>query len=216
MLRRDGSNLASVLDYLSRKHPYLKRRIEQYLAGIVQGLEHVKKTSLGQWETIAFTQRTLPNDKTWDFQAASMSDGTLRSLGVLVALFQKQENGAGRSLSLVGIEEPEVALHPAAARLLLDALGEAAESRQVIVTTHSPDLLDSNDIDNDCILAVQMGDDGATQIGPVDDAGRKVLRDRLYTPGELMRLNQLSPKVSIKDGPSPSDGVQAELFPDEP
>ena len=32
-----------------------------------------------------------------------------------------------------------------------------------------------------------------TVIGPVDDAGRSVLREGLFTPGELLRQNQLAP-----------------------
>ena len=42
----------------------------------------------------------------------------------------------------MGIEEPELALHPAAAGVLIDSLREAADTAQVLVTSHSPDLLD--------------------------------------------------------------------------
>jgi predicted ATPase len=127
----------------------------------------------------------------WRFFAGSMSDGTLRVLGILVALFQSQ-GSAVPSVPLVGIEEPEVALHPAAVGALLDALREASQSTQVIVTTHSPDLLDFADMDKELLLAV-WADKGATQIAPVDEASREALREKLYTPGELLRLDQLRP-----------------------
>lgn len=74
-----------------------------------------------------------------------MSDGTLRALGVLVSLFQ-YSNGGGAPVRLVGIEEPETALHPAVAGLLLDALKEASGRIQAIVTSHSPDLLDNSEL----------------------------------------------------------------------
>ena len=47
-----------------------------------------------------------------------MSDSTLRAFGVLVALFQ-QAGGNGGTPRFVGIEEPEAALHPAAAGVLI-------------------------------------------------------------------------------------------------
>jgi predicted ATPase len=121
-----------------------------------------------------------------------MSDGTLRALGVLVALFQGNGDASRR---LVGIEEPELALHPAAAGILTDSLQDASEHAQVFVTSHSPDLLDNESIPDESILAV-VAEQGETQLGPLDDAGRSALRDHLYTAGELLRMDQLRPDPS--------------------
>jgi predicted ATPase len=118
-----------------------------------------------------------------------MSDGTLRALGVLVAIFQST-NGA--SVPLVGLEEPEVALHPAAAGVLRDSLRDASRHTQLIVTSHSPDLLDDESFDPDTLRAVSA-QGGATAIGPLDAAGREALRTGLYTAGELLRMNQITP-----------------------
>jgi hypothetical protein len=93
---------------------------------------------------------------------------------------------------LIGLEEPEMALHPAAASVLLSALREASQHTQVLVTSHSPDLLDNPEIPTESLLAVE-NEDGVTVIGPVDSAGRSVLKERLFTPGELLRQNQLIP-----------------------
>jgi len=120
-----------------------------------------------------------------------MSDGTVRALGILVALFQTG-NGTGAHVPLVGLEEPEIALHPAAAGLLLDGLKEASRSTQVIVTSHSPDLLDDQQLDADSLLAV-YAEAGSTHIAALDQAGRTAILNRLYTPGELLRLNQMRP-----------------------
>ena len=62
-----------------------------------------------------------------------MSDGTLRALGVLVALFQNANTDTG-TRHLVGIEEPESALHPAAAGVLRDSLEDATAYAQILVT----------------------------------------------------------------------------------
>jgi predicted ATPase len=67
----------------------------------------------------------------------SMSDGTLRFLGILTALYTVEP------LSIVCFEELGAGLHPARVRLLLELLETAHRERgiQTIVTTHSPSLL---------------------------------------------------------------------------
>lgn len=188
MLIQDGSNLTSVFSQLS---PVVQKNIEEYLAVVVPGVQSVFVSKFGPKETLGFRQYVAGNEHPWRFLANNMSDGTLRVLGILVALFQGKGDTQKR-LPLVGIEEPEIALHPAAVGVLLDGLQDAAEKTQVIITSHSPDLLDNKDLDVESILAVEARD-GNTVIGRIDDASRSVLRDKLYTTGELLRLDQLQP-----------------------
>lgn len=188
LLRRDGSNLASVLGHLATANPAALERVVEYLRQVAPGVESVAKKSVGPMETIEFRQQVAGRKDPWAFMAANISDGTLRGLGVLVALLQSN----GRAPTLIGIEEPEVALHPAAVSILIDAVRDAAKTTQVIITSHSPELLDRDDLDPDAILAV-VADQGVTAIGPVSEVGRSALRDRLFTAGELLRMNQLAP-----------------------
>src|SRR5262249_31900337 len=102
--------------------------------------------------------------------------------------------GGDADASLVAIEEPESGLHPAAADVLFNALVDASVTTQVLVTTHSADLLQSSDLDADSLLAV-IAEEGVTKIGPVDAVGRSVLRDRLFTAGELLQMKQLRPAL---------------------
>jgi predicted ATPase len=136
-----------------------------------------------------------------------MSDGTLRALGILDALFQLGNNRMPR-VPLVGIEEPEVALHPAATAVLLDSLRDASGNTQILVTSHSPDLLDDERVKSASILAV-IAEQGVTHIGPLDAAGRSALRDNLYTAGELLRIGQMSPDMAAARSAS---GRQLRLF----
>jgi predicted ATPase len=211
LLARDGSNLAAVYKRLEHDDGARATRIEEYLAQVVPGVSGIQAKSLGPKETLEFRQAVAGVTNPWRFPATSVSDGTLRALGVLVALFQFSGNGRRKGASLVGIEEPETALHPAAAGVLLGALREASASTQVLVTSHSPDLLDDDSIDTSSLLGVAAGD-GATRIAPIDAAGRGALRDRLYTAGELLRLDQLRPDPELVNN---ARYVQAHLFPDD-
>jgi len=195
LLLRDGSNIASVLANVARNNKENMEVIREYLTRVVPAVHDVERKAVGPKETLEFRQDVAGAHHPWRFLAANMSDGTLRALGVLVALFQ---SGNGSRIPLVGIEEPEVALHPAAVGVLLDALRHASQHTQVLVTSHSPDLLDNSEIDIEQILAV-VAEDNVTRIAPIDAASRQVLRDRLYTAGELLRLNQLAPDASLFD-----------------
>ena len=196
LLKRDGGNAASVLARLSARSPEIKKRIEDYLGKVVTGITSVDRCSEGRQETIEFRQEVSGARASRRFSASNMSDGTLRAFGVLVALFQ--DAGVGAVPRLVGIEEPEVALHPAAFGVLIDSLRDGAERAQVLVTSHSPDLLDDKEISDDSIFSV-VAERGETRIGPVDKVTRSTLRGQLYTAGELLRMNQLKPDPGTFD-----------------
>jgi predicted ATPase len=70
----------------------------------------------------------------------SMSDGTIRLLAQMALLL------ADRSVTLACLEEPDSGLHPRLMIHLADALRQAAAERQVLVTTHSPELMDCFDL----------------------------------------------------------------------
>jgi predicted ATPase len=190
LLHRDGSNIASVMARLSDTKPKIKDRIKAYLETIVPGISEVDRIPLGPRETLQFRQRVVGSQHPWKFYAASMSDGTLRALGILVAVMQLAERR--NPVSFVGIEEPETALHPAAAGALIDALREAASHTQVVITSHSPDLLDQVNPANDTLLVV-ASEEGNTRIAPVDSASHQAIKKHLYSPGDLLRMDQLQP-----------------------
>lgn len=188
-LKSLGDNLASAVSFLERYAPNDMQAVSRYLNAVVPSVHGVERVSVGHMETLSFRQEMAGSKHPWKFPAHSMSDGTLRALGILVALFQ---GGQERRPTLVAIEEPEVALHPAAAGVVREALSAASERCQVLVTSHSPDLLDDMDIDADSIMAV-TGEGGVTRIAPLDAGSRQVMREHLYTAGELLKLNQLAP-----------------------
>ncbi|HAK97139.1 MAG TPA: chromosome segregation protein SMC [Planctomycetes bacterium] len=210
ILQRDGRNLASVLARMAREKSPARTQIIEFLSRIVPGLDDVGVRLVLRKETLEFKQVVNAAKARWRFPAESMSDGTLRALGVLTALLQSGNNG-DRSVPLVGIEEPELALHPGAAGILRDALRTASRTAQVIVTSHSPDLLDDKEILDQHLLAV-VNRNGETLIGPPDASDRASMRDRLYTAGELLRMSRIEPDEKA----ARPEAVQLELFPDMP
>jgi predicted ATPase len=202
LLAAAGENIASVLARMSTQAQERKVQVEELLRMIVPAIDGVDGVQIGPKETLEFRQSIEGAKHPWRFPAANMSDGTLRALGILVALFQP--GGAGR-VPLVGIEEPEVALHPAAAGLLMGALRKASLHRQVLITSHSPDLLDDPDLSEDEILGV-ASKGNASYISVPDAATRAVIRSGLYTPGELLRLDQVAPSFDLYErGPRQLD-----------
>lgn len=192
LLARDGRNAAGVLANLAARSPMFKKRIEDYLGRIVPGVVGVERVVARDRETLEFDQKVKGAQHPWRFGATNMSDGTLRAFGVLLALFQSGRDGIGLAQPFIGIEEPELAVHPAATAVLLDALRETAQHSQVLVTSHSADLLDNVGTSDDSVLAV-LAEDGVTRIGPLDEAGRSALKKGLFTAGELLRVDQLIP-----------------------
>lgn len=190
LLHRDGANLASVVARLRSESPETMERVKAYLSRIVPGIEDFDRAPLGPKETLEFKQDVQGADHPWRFYANSMSDGTLRALGALIAVGQL--GSAAQRVSLVGIEEPETALHPAAAGALMDALSEASEETQILVTTHSPELVDQLNVEEHDLLVV-VARQGTTWIAAADPASRDAIEKHLYTAGELLRMDQLQP-----------------------
>jgi predicted ATPase len=198
-LRSDGANAASVFEEIQRRSTLDIQRIDNFLSAIVPNTKIVDTVQHGKKLALEFTQEW---DKgKLDFEAFSMSDGTLRAFGLLLAVFQLD------TPHLMVVEEPEASLHPAAAGVVLDILRQAAKKTQVIVSTHSPELLDAKWIE-DKHLRVVNWQRGITSVSRVSEMSRKALQDHLMQAGELMRSEALEPDPLFEDAPE----KQANLF----
>ena len=192
VLGHRGAHLGDVLGALKGEHPDYKERVDAYLRAVVPDVAGIDPWFAGTYATVMLRAPTGHGGGDIRFPPDAMSDGTIRAAGVLAALFQPAVLDG--QIPLIGIEEPEIALHPAAAGALFDALTEASERVQVVATSQSPDLLDRDDFDVSAVRAVSM-EQGLTVIGDVDEPSRRIVKDKLYTLGELMRGNQISPDL---------------------
>jgi predicted ATPase len=156
--------------------------IEQAAGLLVTRFRH----RLGETRAPATTRRP----KTKLFDAAQESDGTLRFAGIVTALLQEPP------LPVVGVEEPELTVHPGAIPLLYDYLRQACKRSQVIVTTHSPELLDLLRPEN---VRVVVKQDGVTTVRRMADSQRQIVRDGLMTLGDVMRTEGLQQELSFPE-----------------
>jgi predicted ATPase len=186
-LKRDGSNAAAILRRLASEDPEGLDRLRVLLAKVAPGVEGITYRPVGKMETIEFTQR-VAKSATRRFDADNMSDGTLRVLGLLLAILQPERP------SVVAIEEPELTVHPAVMELLVQVLLDASRRQQVLVSTHSPELLDYEELRDEQIRVVTV-ENNATKIAPLSRVTRDVIRSQLYTAGELLRIDELSPDL---------------------
>jgi predicted ATPase len=185
-LELSGENAAQILTRLAER-PDSYERLNKLLSKAVPGLLKVQPRRLGNRLELEFVQDVGEGEPA-TFDASEMSDGTLRLLGLLLAIYQPQRP------SLLAIEEPEATVHPAVAELVLQVLLDASHDRQVLITTHSPDILDAKELSDEQIRAVTMAQ-GRTSIAPLAQASRQAIREHLYTPGELLRSNELNQDV---------------------
>ncbi len=199
LLRSNGSNAASVLREIQRESRKDWDQILKLLKSIVPGTIGVRPKKHSNKLTLEFTQDRGKSEPV-KFEAFNMSDGTLRVLGLLTAVFQCP------APSLLVIEEPEATIHPGALGSILDVLRHAGRFMQIVVTTHSPDVLDAEWI-KDRHLRIASWEAGATRISLVSSAARAALGEHLMGAGELLRSNALPP-VELFD----TDPHQNKLF----
>lgn len=202
-LKSDGSNLASVLQLLSREDKENLTRLCEILGTIVPDTTKVRTVKHGKRLSLEFTQEWKSDGETKSvkFEAFSMSDGTLRALGILSSFFQNVIP------TLIAIEEPESSIHPEALGSILDVIRSFARKTQIVVTTHSPELLDAKWIRPENLRIVTWKE-GVTRVCPLGKASVKALQDHLMGAGEQLRSNALRVDIQIFG----EDDGQLELF----
>ena len=184
-LEEDGENLASVVRKLVRERGEPYRQLVAALAAIVPDICDLRVNEAGGYNFVQLRHRSLSSESAasgW-VDLKSESDGTVRMLGLLVALYQDQ------APTLLVIEEPELTVHVGALAVLADAFNEVSSRTQIVLTTHSSDLLEHFDADS--IRAVSSVD-GRTTAGVLSETQLTGLRRDLVTPGEIHRMEGLS------------------------
>ena len=115
------------------------------------------------------------------------SEGTLRLLGILFDLATLP-----RSTTLVLLEEPETFLQPSVVRSLPSFLAEVAYNKQIqmVITTHSPELLSDETIGTDQVLLLRTTEKGTTGelLSESEDPRIRAAVEAQFPPSEVVEL----------------------------
>ena len=162
-------------------HPNIRKNLLASLKTVNASIDSVQLDSLTNPQKAVVGHKVA--DRVFELSLEAESDGTRRFYAHLLALYQTPSK-----LALV-FEEPENAIFPGALSILADEFKAAPrEDRgQVILTTHSPVLLDFFDVDT--VRAVEM-QDGKTLVGPVSKEQREAVKDKLLTTGDLLTVDR--------------------------
>jgi hypothetical protein len=142
-IENDASNIAGVLAALTDdKKTEVENTLSYYIKDLPEGdIKKVWSEKVGRLGTDAmlYCQEEWKPGEITEIDARTMSDGTLRFLGILTALLTRPE------CSQIVIEEIDNGLHPSRAALLVKILKEIGSKRNIdiLLTTHNPALLDA-------------------------------------------------------------------------
>jgi len=182
-LNPDCENLALVLDNLIQESIDFEDQLNVIMRDIVPQTKRIRPIRTGrtrisiEWH-LQNTKRPLYLDE--------MSDGTVRMLCWAIIL------NSPNLPSLIVIDEPEVGLHVQWLSYLAEWIKNAAARTQVIITTHSPDLLDkfTNRLEN---VHVFEASNPEQTLFHVKTLSRERLQDRLdegWELGDLYRVGE--------------------------
>ena len=142
-LEEDFSNLALVVnDLLSRR---LEPSLDSYLKRFYESYESLHPRIFGNTIELIVNEAGLGSS----LPASRLSDGTIRFIALLAILCHPEPP------PLICIEEPEIAMHPDSLDLVVELLIEASQRTQLIVTTHSPWLIDRLSAQPDSVVVCE-------------------------------------------------------------
>lgn len=189
ILARDGANAGDVLKAV--EGTAADRWVVERLGTITEGIKDVRAEALLGRRVLRFVQSRQAGE--FSFDASQASQGTLRSLGVLLALKQKPRP------SVVLVDEIENSVHPSALAVLLDAALASCDGTRVVLTSHSPEVLSHPSVTGERVRVVEWRD-GASQIFRLSPETQASVNE-IDTVGWMLRSNALwtGPQPEIFD-----------------
>ena len=178
-LEEDGSNFAGVLGSLKSGYAPSYDRVLKALQRVAPNVVDINPRTYGgnRFVHLVHGDPSIPGSR-WSLDIAQESDGIARTLALLVAIEQKPPP------ALLAIEEPELGIHTGALSVIEDLLEGVSSESQVLISTHSSDLLDFVPID--AIRAV-VSSKGASQASTISEHQKNIVLDDLMTPGYVHR-----------------------------
>jgi predicted ATPase len=132
-LDRYGGNLPAVVDAMQKTRPKEWGLVMEVMRGILPDLHDIE-VSYTTSHRLGLFFREKGFGRPWGVE--EVSDGTIQTLALLVAIFDP-------SSTVLVLEEPENSVHPWIIRHIMDACRQASSKKQIILTTHSPMVINS-------------------------------------------------------------------------
>ena len=181
-----GSNLATVLRELKQTNESASTGLQQALWRATGDVQDYRIERVGRYLVTRLRHANGQAEPGPLFDLSQESDGTLRILAILAALYQEPPR------ALIAIEEPELTIHPGALAVLWEEIAGITQrdgrQTQIILTTHSPDLLDMCEADQ---IRVVEKINGLTHVGPVAEEQKQIIQQKLFAPGQLLQAQGL-------------------------
>jgi len=178
-----GKNLLSVIQELANVRRYeaiYGRLLDAMRAVFPDFIKLYTPTSAGGMGSLFYGSKNFPES----IPALNMSDGQLRFLGLVIILLLAD---LPNPPSLIVIDEPEIGMHPDMIAVFADLLKIASEKTQIIITTHSPQLIDAMSPED---IIVTERDEGQTTLRRLDSESLNRWLER-YTLGKLWTMGKL-------------------------
>lgn len=179
-LEMNGSNLAIVLNNIMREKEDRRRFLNlfQDLLPFIRGIDVEKAVD----KSIFFRLREEYAEKD-GLPAFLISDGTVNIMALIIALYFEHKQVAI-------IEEPERNVHPYLISRVMDMFREASRSKQILATTHNPEMVKHADLKN--ILLITRDDEGFSRITkPADSDEIKIFLENDIGVDDLFVQNLL-------------------------
>ncbi|MDP3650699.1 MAG: AAA family ATPase [Rhodoferax sp.] len=185
-LMESGDNWASVIKALKRspKGREALERIYDAMRAVLPTFEEVSIQTVGSYLVPLFKFRVEGETALASFDPVQLSDGTLRLFGILLAAYQLPRP------KLLVIEEPEQTIYPGALAVLADVFKEIGKNTQVLITTHSPHLVQFFEPSQ---IRVAVMHNGMTQIRPIHPHQLEAVNEGLLSLEEFMTTEGLRP-----------------------
>jgi predicted ATPase len=151
-LEEDGSNLAIVLNNIIESEDD-RRKLCNLVKDLLPFVKEVGTEKFAEKSLMITLQEDYYADK--DLRADLLSDGTVNITALIVALYFEEKE-------VVIIEEPERNIHPHLISRMIEMMKEASKKKQIIVTTHSPEVVKHAGLDN--LLLISRDSDGFSHI----------------------------------------------------
>lgn len=198
LLLEDGSNWASVVQdmRLTGAGQAAMEDIIETMKLAVPGFLDIQIEPMNNYLVPHFIFEVSGKEVKFDPQ--QISDGTLRLFALLLAIHQQrapnwQTEGQQQAPDLLLIDEPENTIYPGAMGILVDALREASETTQLIITTHSPDFVKHFKPEE---IRIATSVNGRTQVAPINRQQTESIKEHLLTIDEFMRAEGLQPELT--------------------